>query len=379
MHVAPVLVIGLTLLAACVSYRRPANVALDLGQAVYTGDVTQGERLGSLSVYSVVASANLGLITLDGCEADVGGGVRCTFSPGCTTEYEPVLTMHMQTVAKGAYHVTAAAITGLFRTVDTPDFGPVIFVVRCGLREVMMTAPDTELGPYLASEVYSSTLVPWPYAAAPTNHADTALVMSRLAVNRGAADMAIAQLQEALGSGEDPQRVVTTAVVEAAFTLGLHVTAPNRVDPTQNAIRPVWNHDAETYPTDTAQLRRGISLLDFAMGVPHPRVNWDKIAVLGYRGHDITFTHTPSIAAMGEMNGIAHYMLGRSLLQAATQLGSCDLWTRAYGAFTTAYADLTKVPPVDEADHVDGNLVKAIKLMTQPTDSTRPRACRARA
>jgi hypothetical protein len=77
--------------------------------------------------------------------------------------------------------------------------------------------------------------------------------MSRLATNHGATTEAIAALQQALAAGEDTTSVVTTAVVEAAFTL-----------------------------------RRAIAWLDFAMQVPHPGVDWHNVAVLGTRGLTIT-------------------------------------------------------------------------------------------
>jgi len=219
--------------------------------------------------------------------------------------------------------------------------------------------------------------VPWPYVRPPTDPGDTALAMSRLAINRGALDAAIAGLQRALASGEDTATVVTTAVVEAAFTLGLHVTPPNRIDPAQRSVRPVWNHDADAYPTDTARLRRAIALLDFGMQVPHPGVDWHDVAVLGRRGHDITFTHTPSISAMEEMDGVAHYLLGRALMDAATRAQTCNLWTSARDALETGYTYLAKVPRVDQADDADVRMVKTIKPILPRADSARLRACRA--
>lgn len=375
--VAPALLIGATLLG-CVVLRRPTDVAYDLGNAVQTRDVAHGEALSSPSAYSVLASARLPWILLDGCEPDVGGGVRCTFTPqGCEQRYDAALTIHLEAVAKERYHVTAAAATGLFRSVVDPDFGTEFFVVPCGLELMFSMEPYTELGPFLLSELYSTALVPWPYALPPRIRADTALAMSRLAVNRGAIDTAIADLQQALVPGEDTEGVVTTAVIEAGFVLGLHVSPSNRVDPTQPYARPVWHHDADAYPTDTARLRRGIALLDFAMGVPHPGFNWHQVAVLGQRGHNITFTHTPSIAAMEEMNGLAHYMFGRALMDVATRVPTCARWAAAHDALGTAYAYLTKVPQVDQADDADARTVKIIQPLVQRADSTRLRVCHA--
>jgi hypothetical protein len=170
----------------------------------------------------------------------------------------------------------------------------------------------------------------------------------------------------------------TTAVVEAAFTLGLRLTPPHRVDPTQSAVTFVWHHDSNAYPTDTMQLRRGIALLDFAMGVPHPGVDWHKVAVLGRRDA-VMFTHTPSIAAMEEMNGTAHYMLGRALSGDAAHTQTCTLWTSAHDALATSYRYLETVPRVDEADITDVRLAKDARTMAQNADSARVRTCRTSA
>jgi hypothetical protein len=370
--------LGMLTLAGCMSLHRPADVALALETDVRSGDITSGEHLGSLSVYTVIASSSLGGRVFEGCRPDMGGGVRCTFLPnGCGNGDDATLTMHLEAIPNGTYRITAAAIAGIYRTADSPDFGTVVYLEACGLRGTYTEPEYAELDPFLSSEIYSARLVPWPYTDPPVTRGDTSLVASRLATNHGATADAIAALQQALAAGEDTASVVKTAVVEAAFTLGLHLAAPTRIDPAQKAPRFIWNHDPEAYPTDTALLRRAIAWLDFAMQVPHPGVDWHKVAVLGNRGRTITFTYTPSIAAMEEMNGIAHYLLGRALTDAANRAQSCALWTSAHEALAAGFRYIEGVPQVDEADDVDARLTKAAAVATQQSDSVRLRVCRS--
>jgi hypothetical protein len=319
----------------------------------------------------VIASSSLGGRVLQDCGPDVGGGVRYTFVPeqGCGNADDATLTMHLEELPNDTYRVTAAAIAGVYRTDVSPDFGTLVYLEVCGLRG--MYAGDAELDPFLSSEIYSTTLVPWPYSHPPATRGDTALATSRLATNHRATADALAALQQALAAGEDTTRVVTTAVVEGAFTLGLHLAPAYG--------RFVWNHDAAAYPTDTGLLGRAIVWLDFAMRVPHPGVDWHNVAVLGTRGHTITFTHTPSIASMEEINGTAHYLLGRALMDGASRAQGCDAWTRAHDALAVGYRYLEKVPPVDQADDVDARLAKSAARATQEADSARVQVCRSAA
>ena len=84
----------------------------------------------------------------------------------------------------------------------------------------------------------------------------------------------------------------------------------------------------------------------------------------------ITFTHTPSIAAMEEMNGTAHFLFGRALMGDAGQAAqSCAAWTRARDVLAAGYRYLGNVPRVDQADDVDAHLAKSAGLTAQPESS----------
>lgn len=377
-RLVPRLAIGLVALSRCASLSPPVKTVLDLQTALATGDVAATERLAPLGVYTVMAGVPLGMIFIQACTPDFGGGTRCTLTHDCGGD-DAALTLHLERGANRSAYVTAAAVQGDMRTVDSPDFGTRVFVYPCGVEGSYTDRQLAELDVFLASEVYSSTLVSWPYADPPSTTADTALAMSRLDANRGAIDDARAALQRALALGQDTASVVTTAVVEAGFALGLHLTPPHWLDPSSSAVDFVWHHGADAYPADTAVLRRGIELLDFAMGVPNAGVDWHAAPLLGTRGRDITFTHTPSIAAMEEMNGIAHYLLGRAYVQRARREPTCALWHTADEALLTGYGYLRNVPPVDEADDTDARLAHAADGLRQQADTARERVCKGTA
>lgn len=363
---APLFVVAI---GACASVQTPGATAATFDEDVLYGDAAGASRLGPPSVYAVVAISRMAGATVLGCTADVGGGERCTVGPaGCADSDDATLTLHLESVFNRGYRVTAAAVAGIYLTLDLPDFGTGIIVQPCGLRE-RYSPPMAE---FLASEIYSTRLVPWPYSAPPRSAGDSALAASRISTNRAATGDAVAALQRALTLGEAAPTVTTTAVVEAAFTLRLHMAQ------SQRGTGFVWNHDTLAYPTNAARLRAGISLLDFAMGVPHDGVDWHKVPVIGGR-YAIMFTHTPSIAAMEEMNGTAHYMLGRVLVDDATHAPTCALWTSAHEALATSARYLENVPPVNEADKTDSQLAKAAGGLAQHTDTARARSCRAAA
>ncbi len=353
-------------IGACASVQSPRDAVDVFEDAVLNGDIDGVERLGSPSAYNVVLSSRMAGATVLGCVPDVGGGERCTVGPAaCAEPDQATLTLHLDAAHNQAYHVTSAAVAGVYRTLDTPDFGTGVLVQACGLRDRYSRL----VSDFLTSEIYSTTLVPWPYAAPPGSPGDSAIAASRLATNRGTVGEAVAALQRALALGESATTITTTAVVEAGFTLGLHIALSPR------GIGFVWNHDALAYPTDTTRLRDAIALLDFAMDVPHPGVDWHRVAVIGHRYAEM-FTHTPSIAAMEEMNGTAHYMMGRALTDAASRGQSCALWTSAHDALATGYRYLENVPKVDEADNTATRLAKDARTMAQNADSARVQVCR---
>jgi hypothetical protein len=359
-------------LAACVSLHRPADVSLELYSAVWQRDRAAGESVAAPGVYDVVASALPASYSLDGCNPDIGGGVRCGFrSRGC--DGGATITMRLVEAQSGTYRVTSAAVVGVFRSVDDPNLGTIVALTPCGLTGHYRE----ELTPVLTTEVYSSALVPWPYREPPSTPADTVLAMSRLDTDRGAIADAVAALGHALALGEDTTSVVATAVVEGAVTIGLGIVdASEIVRRRRPGLRPLWNHGAGAYPTDTTVLRRGLQFLDFAARLPHS-VNWSDVLALDWSGHGLLDIRTASVAALDEMNGIAHYLVGSAYLMRAAQSPTCALWTTAHDELATGYMSLKRLPAVALADPSDARLASAAGELTQRADSARLRECRS--
>jgi hypothetical protein len=360
------------LLLGCVSLRRPDDVAMDLYSAAWQRDVATGEGIAAPGVYEVISSALPASYTLDECTADIGGGVRCAFMPrGC--DGGATMTMHLVEAPKGTYRITSAAVVGVFRSVNDPNLGTIVVLAPCGL----VGNYREELTPFLTSELYSSALVPWSHRGPPRTRADTALAMSRLDTDREAIAEAVAALGQALAIGQDTTSVVATAVVEAGVTMGLGV-APlaELVHRQRPGLRPLWSHGAQAYPTDTTLLRRGIQFLDFAARLPHA-VDWSDVLALDRDGHGLLDVRTASVAALDEMNGIAHYQLGRAYLDRATQTRTCALWTAAHDVLATGHASLARMPAVALADPSDARLAASSSQLAQRADSARLQSCRS--
>jgi hypothetical protein len=234
------------------------------------------------------------------------------------------------------------------------------------------------VGLFALSEKYSSELVPWTSSIRPRTRADTDLAVSRLATNRDSIDDALAALRQAAALGEDSKSVVLTAAVEAAFTMGLIVaTDSDRILRWRGVLPPNWDDGAGAYPTDTTLLRRGIRLLDFAAQLPGASIDWSHV-LTDPAGGWIANLRAPSVAALAEMNGIAHYQLGRVYrvyLGEATAAPSCALWTQASESLATGYSYLTHTPQDPRADPSDARLAESAKQLTQRADSARIRAC----
>ncbi len=357
----------------CVSLHRPSDVALRLYTVGRDRDAAAGDKMAPPSAYNVIAAWPGGAPSLEACGTDIGGGVRCTFVPlGCGSGSEATLTMHLEPLATGEYRVTAASIAGVFTTFADPDYGTLVRLQTCGLQLIYAEPRYAALTSLLTSELSSKTLVPWPYADAPHTRADTTLAISRVQTNRARAAAAIAALREALALGEDTMTVATNAIVEAAATMDLRVTPPHYIDPTQPAKHFVWQRDPSAYPTDTIALRRGLEWIDFAMEIAHPQTAWNGALVLAARGRTRIDTRTPSIAALDEMSGMTHYLLGRSYLSHARQSPACDVFRTAYKLLSRGYADFEATHRTDEADAVDDRgAASAAQLLAQADSSSR--------
>lgn len=376
---APALIVlGLIALGGCLRPGGATGAALDLESAA--GLSRTEPSSGTDGIPTLLAWATPRDFLFLGCVADVGGGKRCTFTPDdCEGSDAATLTMHVEQGPNDSDRVTAVAVSGMVRTIDEPKVGAVVDLLRCGLPGAYTEWEYGVLVDFLMSEVYTTMLVPWPYADPPTTRDDTVLAMSRLAVNRGAVGDAITALGQALSLGGDTASVVTTAVVEAGFAMGLHLTPVPVGDSSRTPRRFIWRHGAEAYDVDTTSLRRGIELLDFAMRVPNAGVDWSEVPVWGGKGDTLVFTHTPSIAAMEEMNGVAHYVLGQALVASATASPSCATWRAADEALETGYSYLRSAPRIDEADDTDEHLAEAASHAVQRADSARRAACQAAA
>jgi hypothetical protein len=359
-------------LLGCASLHRPNDVALNVLDAARESDASTGTRNAGPGVYDVVAvatgaaSSNRDQLILDGCRADIGGGVRCVFTlQGCVGA---TLTMHLTEAPNGEYSVASAAVVGVFASVYDPERGRSAWLTGCG-------SAYTKVGSFAWSEKYSSELVPWTSSSQPRTRADTDLAASRLATNRDSIDVALAALSQAATLGEDPRSVVLTAAVEAAFTMGLIIaTDSDRILRWRGVVPPNWDDGAGAYPTDTTLLRRGIRFLDFAAQLPGARINWSQVLTLP-TGEWLANPRAPSIAALAEMNGIAHYQLGRIYMVQAAAAPSCALWTQADESLATAYSYLSRTPQDPRADPSDAHLAESAQQLTQRADSARIRAC----
>lgn len=370
-------VIALAGVSGCVSLGHPTEVALTLYTAARDHNVSAGTKFARPGAYDVIAAWAEAAPSLEGCEPDIGGGIRCTFETGvCNSDSEGVLTMHLEASASKTYRVTAAAIEGIVLTFDDPDYGTFIRLAPCGLSPLVFPEQVRPiLTALLTGELSSESLVPWPYASPPRTRADTALAMSRLNTNRADTRATIAALKDALGLGADTITVATNAVVEAAASMKLHITPPHDIDPAQSARRFVWRRDFSAYSGDTVLLRRGLELIDFASDIANSRTGWKDALVLTLRGHALVSARTPSIAAIGELSGMVQYLLGRSYLQRATASPTCDLFLNAYQLLRRGYGDLKDVPPTDEADTVDSRAAASANRLLARADSGRQRVC----
>ena len=216
--------LGLALgLLGCTSLHCANDVALNMLDAARESDVSAGTSNPEPSVYDVVAMANAGarsardILILHGCRADIGGGVRCVFTPQVCGASGFTLTMHLTEGPDGDYVVTSAAVLGVFASLYDPQRGRSAWLIGCGFAN-----PSADsVGFFALSEKYSSELVPWVSSNRLRTRADTDLAVSRLATNRDSIDEALAALRRAAALGEDSKSVVLTATVEAAFTMGL--------------------------------------------------------------------------------------------------------------------------------------------------------------
>jgi hypothetical protein len=369
----PVVLAAGLLACASLPLSRPDDVALDLYTAAWHHDAATGDRVAASGIFQVISGALPGRYTLKGCNPDIGGGVRCTFTPwGCPGDTP--ITMHLVQVANGTWRVTSAAVVGVFRSVDDPNLGTIVVLGVCGLRG---KAYAEELTPFFTSEVYSSSLVPWPYADAPSARADSLLAMSRLDVNRGVVGDAVAALGQALALGEDTTALVSTAVVEAAMTIGLGIAAASEFKDRRGLwLRPLWSHGAKAYPTDTAILQRGVQFLDFAARLPRAAIDWGHVLRLGDRG--LLNVRTASVAALDEMNGTAHYLLGRAYLDHAAQMPTCAIWTAARDALASGSTSLGRPPQLELTDPADRRLAASARQLMARADSGRLQACGTR-
>ena len=151
-------------------------------------------------------------------------------------------------------------------------------------------------------------------------------------------------------------------------------TDSDRILRWRGVLPPNWDDGAGAYPTDTTLLRRGIRLLDFAAQQPGSSIDWSQVLALPAGGW-LANARAPSIAALNEMNGIAHYQLGRVYLGQAAAAPSCALWTQAPESLATGYSYLSRTPRDPRADPSDGRLAESAKQLTQRADSARIRAC----
>jgi hypothetical protein len=353
----------------CASVRQPSDVATDLYTAALQRDAAGGARIAAAGVYDVVRTGLTPLgYNFAGCEADIGEGVRCsyTYDEGCDTG--ATIMMHMVPTPEGSYRVTTAAVVGIFYTflrTSNPGGGRMAVALnpRCGTRVT---------SPLLTSEVYWSVLVPWPYGVPPTTRGDTALAISRLYTNRGATADGVAALGRALALGEDSIRVAATAIVEAGATMGLGLSAVSdsiEREPLSSLLY-IWPHGDRTYPRDTAVLRRGIAFLDVADRLSGS-VDWNQVYAYG---HDI---RCACLGALNEMSGIAHYLVGRAYLDRATNEPGCAVWTTAFEALASGSSYLGRIPQYERGDPSDALLAVSAHQLAQRADSSRAVACRS--